>query len=89
MSLSLQCKILDTDPWVVEIIGYIGRALAYNQTGELGPYIMQSVLLLLAPVLFAATLYMTLGRVITAVRGEQYSFIPPRWLTRVCTPYIQ
>ena len=44
---------------------------------------MQSVLLLLAPVLFAATLYMTLGRIITAVRGDQFSFIPPRWLTRV------
>jgi RTA1 like protein len=68
---------------VGEVIGYIGRGLAYNATGQLGPYVMQSVLLLLAPVLFAASLYMTLGRVIRAVHAEQDSIIPPRWLTRV------
>lgn len=56
--------------------------MAYNATGDLGPYIMQSTLLLLAPIMFAATLYMTLGRTVLAVHGEQYSFIPPRWLTR-------
>lgn len=48
----------------VEIIGYIGRVLAYDQTGALIPYILQSIFLLLAPILFAATLYMTLGRVV-------------------------
>ncbi|ERT00407.1 RTA1 domain protein [Sporothrix schenckii 1099-18] len=49
---------------VFEIIGYLGRVLAYDQTGELIPYVLQSVFLLLAPVFFAATLYMTLGRVV-------------------------
>ena len=68
---------------IVETVGYIGRSLAHDQTGALPPYIMQSILLLLAPVLFAASLYMTLGRAIVAIRGEQHSFIPPRWLTRV------
>ena len=38
--------------------------LAYDQTGELIPYVLQSIFLLLAPILFAATLYMTLGRVV-------------------------
>lgn len=66
----------------VEIIGYIGRILAYDATGELIPYILQSVLLLLAPIFFAATLYMTLGRVIITVAGQHLSLIPPRWLTR-------
>lgn len=67
----------------VEIVGYVGRALATNNTGKLIPYMMQSLLLLIAPVLFAASLYMTLSRVIRAVEGERYSFIPPRWLTRI------
>lgn len=47
------------------------------------PYIIQSIFLLLAPVLFAASLYMTLGRLIRAVQGDSYSIIPPRWLTKV------
>lgn len=47
------------------------------------PYIIQSIFLLLAPVLFAASLYMTLGRLIRAVQGDSYSIISPRWLTKV------
>ena len=47
------------------------------------PYVMQSTLLLLAPILFAASLYMTLSRVVLAVDGSQFSPISPRWLTRI------
>ena len=47
------------------------------------PYILQSIFLLLAPILFAASLYMTLGRVIRSVDGHRFSMISPRWLTRI------
>lgn len=47
------------------------------------PYVMQSTLLLLAPILFAASLYMTLSRVVLAVKGSKFSPISPRWLTRI------
>ncbi|KAI3001805.1 hypothetical protein CBS147346_6208 [Aspergillus niger] len=57
--------------------------LAIGGISDLGPYCMQSVLILLAPVLFAASVYMTLGRIIRRVNGEQHSLIPLRWLTRV------
>ncbi|TPX13402.1 uncharacterized protein E0L32_006132 [Thyridium curvatum] len=74
-------------PFVVggyfEVIGYLGRILAYDKTGELIPYLLQSIFLLLAPVLFAATLYMTLSRVILAVDGASCSIIRPRWLTAI------
>ncbi|KAL4801940.1 RTA1 like protein-domain-containing protein [Aspergillus unguis] len=68
-----------------EFIGYIGRALSSSQTPgwTLGPYIMQSVLLLVAPALFAASIYMYLGRVITLVRGEKYSIIRVSWMTKI------
>lgn len=46
------------------------------------PFIMQSVLLLVAPALFAASIYMTLGRVIRSVNGDQRSIIRPTKLTR-------
>lgn len=44
---------------------------------------MQSIFLLLAPILFAASLYMTLGRVIRAVDGERYSIIRSKWITAI------
>ncbi|TQV91613.1 RTA-like protein [Cordyceps javanica] len=64
-----------------ETIGYVGRFLAYDKTGELIPYMLQSIFLLLAPILFAASLYMTLGRVIRAVDGEKYAIVRSKWIT--------
>jgi hypothetical protein len=67
----------------VEIIGYIARASAHNKTGKLMPYSIQSVFLLLGPTLFAASVYMALGRIIRCVRAEKYSLIRINWLTKV------
>lgn len=47
------------------------------------PYAVQNALILLAPVLFAASVYMTLSRVIRAVGGERHSLLRPALLTRV------
>ncbi|KAI9366991.1 RTA1 like protein-domain-containing protein [Aspergillus egyptiacus] len=68
-----------------EFIGYIGRAISSSQTPNwtLGPYVMQSVLLLVAPALFAASIYMYLGRIIILVRGEKFSIIRVSWMTKI------
>jgi hypothetical protein len=70
---------------LVEFIGYIGRAISASETPDwtLGPYIMQSVLLLVAPALFAASIYMYLGRIIVLVRGEKFSIIRVGWMTKI------
>lgn len=47
------------------------------------PYIIQSILLLLGPTLFAASIYMILGRLVVLLEAESYSMIRPRWLTKV------
>ena len=49
----------------------------------LSPYIMQSVLLLVAPALFAASIYMELGRIVLMVDGERSLFIRRTWLTKL------
>lgn len=69
----------------MEVVGYIGRALAVNATNQLGPYIIQSVFLLVPPSLFAASIYMTLGRIIRGLgsTGESCSIIRVRWLTSI------
>ena len=44
---------------------------------------MQSILLLVAPALFAASIYMTLGRIILLTDGEKHSLISRKWLTKI------
>ncbi|BAE64455.1 RTA1 like protein-domain-containing protein [Aspergillus flavus] len=70
---------------ILETIGYVGRVLSTNEAPNYtkGPYIMQSALILIAPAFLAASIYMTLGRIITMLQAEQYSIIPLRWLTKI------
>ncbi|KAF5971562.1 RTM1-like protein [Fusarium bulbicola] len=44
---------------------------------------MQSVLILIAPALFAASIYMILGRIILLTEGEHHSLIRRKWLTKI------
>lgn len=68
---------------IFQFLGYIGRALSWNDQWALGPYIMQALLLLLAPALYAASIYMILGRIILLTEGEPYSLIRRNWLTKI------
>ncbi|KAF5663236.1 RTA1 domain-containing protein [Fusarium heterosporum] len=68
-----------------ECVGYVGRALSANEAPDftMNPYIIQSLLLLLGPALFAASIYMVLGRIIRLVEAEELSIIGPKWLTKI------
>ncbi|KAL8735346.1 MAG: hypothetical protein Q9166_000891 [cf. Caloplaca sp. 2 TL-2023] len=50
---------------------------------SLGAYIVQSIFVLVAPALFAATIYMTLGRLIRVTHAEAYSVVRVTWLTKL------
>ncbi|KAI5203425.1 RTA1-domain-containing protein [Aureobasidium subglaciale] len=65
-----------------EVIGYGARAYARSHTTDTLPYAMQSLLILLAPILFAASVYMYLGKIIRSVGGEKHCLIPLRFLTK-------
>jgi hypothetical protein len=69
----------------VECIGYIGRAISHTETPDwtLGPYLIQTLLLLVAPALFAASIYMELSRIIIAADGESHALIKKKWLTKI------
>ena len=73
----------------VEVIGYIGRCISHGNIWSLGAYIIQSILLLIAPAFFAATIYMTLKRIIVlcaAYSGnpeKAFSRIPTKWISRM------
>ncbi|KAI5458506.1 RTA1 like protein-domain-containing protein [Mariannaea sp. PMI_226] len=68
-----------------EAVGYVGRALSAQEAPDFtkNPYIIQSLLLLLGPALFAASIYMVLGRVIDLLEAEHHSMIRTKWLTKV------
>lgn len=69
----------------VEIVGYIGRAASSKQSPNwtLGPYIVQTLCLLLAPALLAASIYMLLGRIILVLQAESHAILKKKWLTKV------
>ncbi|PYI09287.1 RTA1 domain protein [Aspergillus sclerotiicarbonarius CBS 121057] len=68
---------------IFQIIGYVARALAHSNTQSVSIYAMQAILILLAPPLYAATIYMTLGRLIAYLDAESLSLVPVRWLTKI------
>jgi hypothetical protein len=67
----------------VELIGYAGRAWSATQSPNwtTPPYIVQSRLLLVAPALFAASIYLILSRIILLTDGAKHALVRPRWIT--------
>jgi hypothetical protein len=66
----------------VEFAGYCARAFASQKTGEIMPFAIQNVFILLGPALFAASIYMCLSRIIRGIQASHLSPIRPRVLTR-------
>lgn len=71
------------DHWIVEVIGLAARAVSHHDVASTGPYIIQVLLILLAPIIFSAAVYMFLGRLIRASGYPQLSFIRINWLTKL------
>ncbi|KAF2642018.1 RTA1 like protein [Massarina eburnea CBS 473.64] len=66
-----------------EAIGYAARAAAHSDTTSKKPYIIQSALILLAPIFFAASIYMILGRLILRTDSATHSIIRPTFVTKI------
>ncbi|CAA9956731.1 RTA1 protein [Pyrenophora teres f. maculata] len=86
-------QMLRTRTWILipfvlggifEVVGYIGRAISAHESPNwsIAVYSLQTILLLVAPALFAASVYMMLGRIILVTDGEKYAVIPRNWLTK-------
>lgn len=48
----------------------------------IGGFVIQAILILVAPALYAASIYMILGRLIRTLRAERLSIIPVPWVTK-------
>ncbi|ANB15147.1 Rta1p [Sugiyamaella lignohabitans] len=58
---------------VFEVLGYITRIISGHRPSEVGPYAAQTLFILLPPCFFAASIYMTLGRLIRYLHVEDLS----------------
>ncbi|CUS22490.1 LAQU0S05e06568g1_1 [Lachancea quebecensis] len=68
---------------VVEIGGYAARIVSHGDLYNIGPYVAQTVMLLVAPALMAATIYMNFGRLLILLRATKLSVVPARFNTTI------
>ncbi|KAL4904638.1 hypothetical protein BDW74DRAFT_168251 [Aspergillus multicolor] len=68
---------------VFQIIGYICRIIAHSNKESIPIYSIQTILILLAPPLYAASIYMVLGRLITYLHAQKLSLVSVRWMTKI------
>ncbi|KAK5043550.1 hypothetical protein LTR84_011410 [Exophiala bonariae] len=66
-----------------EIVGFVIRITGHNDPCVRITYILQTVLILIAPAIFSATIYMILGRTVRAIQGDALSPIRPTRLTKI------
>ncbi|KAF4781066.1 hypothetical protein HER10_EVM0006721 [Colletotrichum scovillei] len=89
---SIQLKRAKTWYWIAffigvnfESIGYGSRAMNASEAPNYSqvPFIIQTLLPLLAPALYAASIYMLLGRIIDSLEAGHLSIIPVGWMTKI------
>lgn len=66
-----------------EFLGFAIRLASRNDPGDIPLYAMQMLFVLLAPALFAASIYMILGRMLVFYRAHFASIVSVRWMTRI------
>lgn len=66
-----------------ELVGYAYRIVSANDPTAVTPYTVQTLLILLAPALMAASIYMVLSRIIELTGAEGYALVRRRWLTTI------
>lgn len=63
--------------------GYVFRFISAGSPTDLGPYIAQSLCIILPPSLYAATIYMIYGRLVVFVNAAEASIIRPTRVTKI------
>ncbi|RAL06701.1 RTA1 domain-containing protein [Aspergillus homomorphus CBS 101889] len=69
----------------IEFIGYCARAVSTKQSPDwtMGPFLVNSLMPLVAPALFAASIYMEPEKLVVVLHAERYSLIRPKWMTKI------
>ncbi|PSN66365.1 RTA1 like protein [Corynespora cassiicola Philippines] len=68
---------------IMMALGYAARFVSAKSPADLGPYIAQSLFIILPPSLYAATIYMIYGRLVLFVNAAEASIIKPTKVTKI------
>ncbi|KAI0180842.1 RTA1-domain-containing protein [Hypoxylon sp. FL1284] len=73
---------------LMEVVGYAARIESANDPTNLNLYALQFCVIILAPVLMAAAIYVVFGRIVVHVvpaqqRTMRLLWVPPRWITPI------
>ncbi|KAF5676498.1 Rtm1p [Fusarium circinatum] len=68
---------------IFEVVGYAGRIWGHYDKESIAGYVIQAIPILVAPALFAASIYMILGRLIRTLDAVHLSLVPVQWVTRL------
>ncbi|KAK7952958.1 hypothetical protein PG988_013652 [Apiospora saccharicola] len=66
-----------------QLVGYCGRIWSHFDPPAIGGFVMQAILILVAPALYAASIYMILGRLIRTLQADRLSLLPIAWATKL------
>lgn len=68
-----------------EFVGYIARVMAHDNITDRTTYIVQTLLILVGPPFFSASIYMVFGKIVTRVlHNEDFLLIRARFITKIC-----
>ncbi|KAG5793113.1 hypothetical protein H9Q69_007851 [Fusarium xylarioides] len=67
----------------MEATAYWFRSRSHDKLRQTLPFLIQNLLVLVAPPFLAATIYMSLGRITRALKAQEASLISLRWITKL------
>ncbi|KAM5378953.1 hypothetical protein ACJA88_005513 [Fusarium oxysporum] len=67
----------------MEAAAYWFRSRSHDNLRQTLPFLIQNLLVLVAPPFLAATIYMSLGRITRALKAQDASLISLRWITKL------
>ena len=70
-------------PFAVEATAFWFRSRSHDNLRQTLPFLIQNLLVLVAPPFLAATIYMCLGRITRALKAQEISLISLRWNTKL------
>lgn len=78
MPLALHRNLLGTDSLAVETFAYYGRVMSAHDPEYFGAWILQAMLVMTAPPLIAATVYVTFLRLVQTLKSRESTIMCPR-----------
>jgi hypothetical protein len=79
----MQVHITNACTIAVQVLGFLVRVLCRWHSDSIAAYAVQACLIVVAPVLYSASIYMVLGRLVSSIHGDDLSLIHPSKMSKI------